>query len=152
MLRRWLIRTPFLMALASVLTIWIASYFGGLTVWKWYPGVFLNVDFVQGSCDVGEDRDAIYYAWGPEFHFHPRVTTANQMWPRTTLGFFWGNPSPHAWPRTDEFHFIFPLWLPTLLLAALTWFIWRKTRPKSIGHAFPVEDASKEQLRPTHQA
>ena len=38
-----------------------------------------------------------------------------------------------------SFYLAIPLWFPTLLSAALLWLVWRKTRPKVKGRAFPVE-------------
>jgi hypothetical protein len=37
-----------------------------------------------------------------------------------------------------------PLWFPTLLCTLLLWFVWRKTRAKPAGGAFPVEPAKAE--------
>ena len=59
-----------------------------------------------------------------------------------------GIASPHyflgfAWGRADfpsEGIFVaFPFWFPTAISAALLWLVWRKTRSKTKGRAFPVE-------------
>ena len=55
----------------------------------------------------------------------------------TTLGFYGG-----AVPRLpDSLLIVFPLWLPTLLLLALNWLVWRMTRRRGEGRGFPVEPA-----------
>lgn len=40
----------------------------------------------------------------------------------------------------------FPLWLPTVLLAGMNWFVWRRTRSmgaaRGAGRAFPVEPSA----------
>jgi hypothetical protein len=52
------------------------------------------------------------------------------------LGFYAGRCEPYP----DSVDVLFPLWLPTLLLSSLNWFVWRKTRPKIMAErAFPVE-------------
>jgi hypothetical protein len=40
-------------------------------------------------------------------------------------------------------HVYIPLWFPTLLSAAITCFLWLKTRSKFIGQGFPVEVGRK---------
>ena len=53
----------------------------------------------------------------------------------TSFGFY-----AHREPGDVEVDF--PLWLPTLALLAINLFIWRETRAKFAGRAFPVEAAS----------
>ena len=41
----------------------------------------------------------------------------------------------------ERYYVLIPLWFPTILSAALLWFVWRKTRKKGTSGAFPVEPA-----------
>ena len=57
----------------------------------------------------------------------------------TTLGFYVG-----SWKsRPESFFIILPLWLPTLGLAGLNAFVWRKARRRMPRRPFPVEPAKK---------
>jgi hypothetical protein len=49
--------------------------------------------------------------------------------------------------QTNGFDAI-PLWFPTLLSTLLLWFVWRKTRAKPAGGAFPVEPAKAGENQP----
>jgi len=40
-----------------------------------------------------------------------------------------------------------PLWFPTTLSAGLVWLIWRKTRGKYRGQAFPIEEIKSDELK-----
>jgi len=132
MLRRWLIRVPCLLALAFVVGVWVTSYFAEIAVNKEATGRAWVVLAAQGLGSMGEDGgirypdSALRFSWfgGPD----PGM-------PPTTLGFYVG-----PWPRSPKsLMIILPLWLPTLLLAALCWFVWRKMRAKYNGRGFPVE-------------
>ncbi|HVT81139.1 MAG TPA: hypothetical protein VHM90_10825 [Phycisphaerae bacterium] len=136
MVRRWIIRVPFLLALACVLSVWAVSYFGALAVFKESPGDRRYIGAVQGLCDIGEIHPALE-PLAPQSLFYPGSNAKAWGIPPTTLGFFWGDPFPYY------FEIVFPLWLPAVVLAGLNWFVWRKTRAKGVGRAFPVEAASE---------
>jgi len=76
------------------------------------------------------------------------------------LGWSWNHRGPTNWADADTqadakfigftygrdkygFQVTVPLWFPAFVLVLLTWFIWRKTRVKGSGNAFPVEAANK---------
>ena len=55
---------------------------------------------------------------------------------RKFLGFVWLNESQDEVDITSG---MIPFWFPTLLSAVLLWLVWRWTRPKLKGLAFPIE-------------
>ncbi len=141
MLRRWLIRVPFLLALACVLSVWVVSYFGALAAYTDSHGDRKYISAVQGLWDMGEVGSP-GYAPGSHFQFYGGWNSKDWNLPPTTLGFYYGRPLPVY----RGFEIVFPLWLPALVLAGLNWFVWRKTRGKGVGgvgRAFPVEAASE---------
>jgi hypothetical protein len=137
MLRRWLIRVPFLLTLVCVPGVWVVSYFGALAAYTDSHGDRRYVSAVQGLWDMGK-LSGVAYTSRPYFGFYRGLKTKDWNLPPTTLGFYFGSPLPFY----HGFEIIFPLWLPTLLLAALNRFIWRKTRHSSDSKGFPVEAAS----------
>ena len=55
MIKRWLIRLPFLLALALVVGVWVTSYFGGIGVGGWRRGRNWDIVVVQGNGMLKED-------------------------------------------------------------------------------------------------
>ena len=139
MIRRWIIRLPFLLALALVVNVWITSHFGYLVIHMVRDNRFGAVGAVQGLGNMGGTSDEGLGTTPLRFHF-VRGTTA-EYWglPPRTLGFYGGRAlgDPHM------LLLVFPLWLPTVLLAGLNWYVWRKTRSKGAWRGFPVEAVKK---------
>ena len=144
MFRRWLIRSIFVVLCMCMAGVWAVSYayVGGVRIPIESPSVRLNA--ALGS----------FYFWaedhstgGSDWVFHandPGLTDALQREYQT---------SPHlggfayrylSWPDRYLLMVILPLWFPTLLSALLLYLVWRKTRAKPIGGAFPVEPAKAE--------
>ena len=134
MFRRWIIRSLFLVPLVCVVGLWVTSY------WK-------CLEFSHIGRGIYESRTD----WGRVFIFHMEAHSSPVGWHAWI-----GTPSPNwnFWFEMDSRvvptygHCIsvwVPLWLPTLLLLGLNWFIWRTTRPKPKGRAFPItpDPASK---------
>lgn len=132
MLRRWLIRLPFLWTLAFLVALWITSYFWGVAVECRAGGIGV----VQGLGIIGKYPEPIGSVTEWEFFFQPHATAQDCFVDSTVFGFHYGTT------KYLDLQIVFPLWLPTLFLAALTWFVWRKTRPKAIGKPFPIEPSS----------
>ena len=140
MIRRWLIRGPCLVALALVVGVWVTSYFGLLDLsenWRcyWLVGAIRGSAYMIKSGHWDDPAD------GPHFYFL-RGETATPYYPvPNTLGFYAGPVLTWGW--WDSLEIVFPLWLPTLLLAGLNWIVWRKTRATYNGRGFPVEPTAK---------
>jgi hypothetical protein len=135
MVRRWLIRLPFLLALALVVGVWITSHIGLLYTDKRFAGRLWTIFVIQGLATF--DVEAPYTHPDEPFSFDfSRKYTAKDVIPMpTTLGFYAGR-----WRgEPDTLLLIFPLWLPSVMLSGLNWFVWRKTRAKYNGRGFPVE-------------
>jgi hypothetical protein len=138
MIRRWLIRMPFLLALALVVSVWMASYFGGLQLTCWFRGRLGSVGAVQGATFM---IHATHQGAPAQYRFRFQDGATAEEW-GIVPAFWCGRLSWGAWSVN------FPLWLPTLLLGGLNWLVWRKTRPKHNGKGFPVEPAGKEAPKP----
>jgi len=138
MLRRWLIRSLFLLALAFVVGAWVTSYFGGIVAITSFGGRFWAVGAVQGLGITAEGSSSSVVSG---FHFGG---TADGLVP-TILGFGWGEESDPFSTDPPYLESVFPLWLLTVVLAGLNWFVWRKTRAKYNGRGFPVERSEPSQ-------
>lgn len=138
MVKRWLIRSLCLLPLACVVGVWVTSYFGQFIWHDWLDGRGWEVNDVRGLVYVSEDPGSRF-----RMHLHYEslgpLMSGNMDWNSVTptLGFYCGTVG------SDDYMFgiIFPLWLPTLLLLGLNWFVWRKTRVKYNERGFPVEPA-----------
>ena len=126
---------PFLLALALVVGVWVASYFGVLALLIFPEHHCFFISAIQGDADLGVAEDWFHHE--VEIHFHRGWRPVDWGVPPTTLGFYFAR-------NMEYFQLIFPLWLPTLVLTGLCWFAWRKTRPMPVGRAFPVEPEKQE--------
>ena len=134
MLRCWLIRSLFLVPLVFVVGVWITSYFGGIAVTRSLGDRTWLVAAVQGHGVCAEAR----FSSSPMFYFVRNATATDWGWEPGNIGFHVGAYMGY----TPSLEIAFPLWLPTLLLALLNWFVWRQTRRKAVAKAFPIEPAS----------
>lgn len=153
MTKRWIIRIFFIALLTLCVVAWVGSYFRSV-------GIAFNGSHRFSSVDVDCGEVHLY-----DFAGLKTVVL-------TSLPFYSGPASPDAvrnWLRTMTYHHLgfgvspyhdvhvvgrkinwgdamFPLWFPSLLCTLLLWFVWRKTKPKPIGRAFPVEPTAKPKV------
>jgi len=143
MIRRWIIRSFFIGLLLLCVGGWLSSYYCPIegvyhktcTLACWTSNGYLWVGYSNPGNDYGtfvrvyrpvklpggKDLDAIMY-----YRIHH------------SLGFAYGEqPSPY-----HSQIFCIPFWFPTVMFAGFICLVWRKTRPKSGGRAFPVELAN----------
>jgi len=134
MVKLWIIRALFLLPLACVVGVYIASYFVLLGFGKQSGERDREINAVQGLCDVYEihvmpSRDAPL-----RVRCFGGQTAKDWIEEPMTLGFYGGR-----WEGIlRSWRIIFPLWLPALVLAGANGVVWRKTRRRS-GRGFPVE-------------
>lgn len=133
MVRRWIIRSLFLLPLVCVVGVWVVSYFGGLILQKGLgrEWVFFTVQGL-GCMEVIDTKPPMDMPLDLSFHWS--MTAKDLGTGPRTLGFYCGSS---VWFR-NALIIAFPLWLPTLLLMLLNWLVWRKSRPKPKGGAFPI--------------
>ena len=146
MIRRWLIRVPFLLALAFVVGVWVASYFWGIFVHTHLIDRLCQMGGVHGTGEIIGHMGGVHgigeiivdrWPVGPYSIISPGLTPKEQNL-HLTFGFYIG-VVPCALHR---FAIVFPLWLPTGLLAGLNGFVWKKTRHTGPVRGFPVEPAT----------
>ena len=137
MVRRWLIRLPFLLALALVVGVWIASHREGIQLSLNVHGHSVHAKAVEG---LGMMIEIAVPTIAPIITFERPARARDWGMSYANLGF----TCLSGWPSRDVQMIGFPLWFPTLLLLALNWFVWRKTRLKPVSQAFPVEMEKKE--------
>jgi hypothetical protein len=135
MLRRWIIRTPFLLALTCIVAMWTMSDFEVFILHSVYGGRHIYFGGINGLLNIGEIGSTGF----------PNLTMGaytNPDWPipHTIGGFYGGSVSG----MPDSLELVIPFWLPTIVLAMVCWFVWSKTRPKKMGRAFPVQLARAE--------
>lgn len=139
MVRQWIIRLLFLAPLVCVAGLWVTSYFGCPGSWGFLCGRRWNTGTVNGEVFICYSSNLDMPIRTAHLIFWRHDSTASWGLEPLTWGFGWG-------PNRNGFGWSFvavPLWLPTLLLLGLYWFVWRKTRAKYSGRAFPVEPAAK---------
>ena len=148
MVRRWFIRGLALTLLALCVVAWVGSYWQH--VWTTYVVRLHDPTFqvLCGSFVCGMSNDPVFasgvWVWSHRPAKREDFLRAYQKTTHHFAGFVvdW----PHLEPADHQFHpfwlLVIPLWAPTLLSALLLWFLWRKTKPKDVGRAFPVEIAA----------
>jgi hypothetical protein len=135
MLRRWIIRLPFLLALVFVVGVWPASYFGLFCVVMRTPYHDREIGALQGLAELSKHSDHRGGFSRPQFVFFPSRTAKEEGLEPTIFGFRCGEDA------TDPGSLLIavPFWLPTLVLLLLNWLVWRTTRANpGPGRAFPV--------------
>ena len=149
MLRRWIIRSLTLTLVLGVLTAWVASYWVTAILVHYVPmgggGIgqngFLAIStgqicflregpLLSADWQAGLTSNTDTHWWVPEF-LDSYFTYSKFRF----LGFYFNN---------GKAQFVsIPLWFTTILAAGLLWLVWRKTKPKPNGHAFPIEPTAK---------
>ena len=143
MVRRWLIRSLFLLPLVCVVGVWMTSYWQVASITRNSDGRRWHLAIVWGECE-GQLAPVEYNEVRTWKWFNQPVQNGDgiglnsQMEPYGFAGF--------GFTRYQASWGVFwdvkiPLWFPTLLSTLLLWFVWRKTRPRLEGRAFPVEPA-----------
>ena len=130
MRKRWLIRGLALTVLTLCVVAWVGSYWSSIALY--------NKDF-----EITLSRGRVLCALDG-----PSATTDLEMrvkdsydwseWDRRVDVWFFGFTADY---RAEVIQWTIPLWFPTLLAALVLWLVWRKTRAKPVGGAFPVEVA-----------
>ena len=147
MIRRWLIRGLALTLLTLCGVAWVGSYWR-FAEWFHFDGHYLTkLDLTSGRAEIlgGNAAYPKIWAWQVRPYYAdertPITLFINLYRPRYHfLGFIWDGDF-----KTPSYHHMWvlfiPLWFPTFLCLLLLWFVWRKTRAKPVGGAFPVEVA-----------
>ena len=136
-MKRWIIRSFFIGLLLLCMGGWvvtakyqcfIAYRHGGHAIdCNLYLGVICVVFVSSATGPTGWDHFVICLP-------HARFWPPELFWDHHM---FWGFGFDH---RASAFtRFAVPYWFTILVSAALLWLVWRKTRPKPKGRAFPVE-------------
>jgi hypothetical protein len=140
MIRRWILRGLAVALLAVCVAAWVGSYWRIIGV-GWYFGR----DYYLTGMEWG--RIAFRYEPSPEFVAPGGMLfqRAEDIWQR------WDLRRPHHWlgfsyGTCSGLEVSIPFWFCSLLLGALLWLLWRRTRPKSIGRGFPVEVGERDKV------
>ena len=143
MVRRWLIRSLFLLPLLLCVAgwAWNMAHYGGLVYYardsRWF-----GVGTSEGVVTLGAGlNNALADGWQGEWAYNGPAFSAIGDDRYALLGF----SLVHLYSRSGENAFDFlsiPYWFLTLATAALFFLAWRKTRPKPDSNtAFPIEVA-----------
>ena len=146
MFRRWIIRGLALTLLTLCVVAWVGSY------WR-VVGISYNEATRSQSLFGAKGKarllvslpDGAMRRW--RFYYNANAYSDHENARYHFMGFAFDRAGGQAlgglpgWPIWAVW---VPLYFPTLLSALLLWFVWRKTRAKPIGGAFPVEPAKAE--------
>lgn len=143
MIRRWLIRGLALTLLTLCVVAWVGSYWEAVVVQHDGDKLYsLNVDSGRVLA-VCYNLSAYPPIWDAGF-YDPLGIEWDARTGKGFLGFTFGASAGYA----IVFSVTVPLWFLTAVSAIHLWLIWRKTRPKYLGNAFPVEPAKSGETRP----
>ena len=151
MFRRWLIRGLALTLLTLCVVAWVGSYWRQVGLKADSADKVRLIFFNYGSLAIRSmDWGAIRAKRGlppndEPLHFVTFVADADAKvragssiagFAYGTMGPLWVGGAAVGWEA------YVPLYFPTLLSALLLWLVWRKTKTKYSGKAFPVETAN----------
>ena len=144
MIRRWIIRGLCIWTLLLCIGLWILCGIRYGYLWYESHNRELTLDAINGQIRINCYRDThIRASWGYRiFRNDP-----SQFWPSlqeprpddAIHHFYYAGFSFYSSNGDPLWEVSIPGWFPTLLSAALLWFVWRKTRPTQLGQGFPVE-------------
>ena len=139
----WIIRSFFIGLLLLCVGEWGLSY----KYWRGITYVDHEWHFWEAHCNWGQIHLNWYKIVSSEFGwkvvaFPAESGDANDLFYGHSYHLGFGFVNEKMWGQEQRVVLItIPFWCPTTLCAALLWLVWRKTRPKAVGRAFPVEVA-----------
>ena len=146
MIRRWLIRSFFIAFVVICVGAWVGStlYDDGLSwgsrgrLWR-----------CEGGVGSSGGRCSLAVTWG-EFGGGSRGWSFLHQCHKGPISHLNGVDYTFAGFRLQYstvgysmYEAEIPFWFLTLVCACLLWFVWRKTKPKPLGGAFPIEPSAK---------
>src|ERR1035437_9628380 len=148
MKRRWIIRSFFIGLLLLCVGGWVWSYkYGWIFRYSRHNGGSVRSHWGKIHLTWMDD------SWAPfpteRWHIYPADAAIdanyikyihNGHYSHHCLGFF-------ITIEADSMFVVIPFWFPTTISAALLWLVWRWTRPRVQGRAFPVEIAKADKGR-----
>ena len=134
MKRRWLIRSIFMLPILLCIVGWCWSAGHGGWIGYYHGAEFVGCETFWGVVRLGTSGPGPGCCCGVDSA--PEICFLLPNDPQTFLGFGYFFISP-------ERHVYVPYWFLILAFSAILFFVWRKTRTKPQGGAFPVEVAAK---------
>lgn len=140
MRRRWIIRSLAVLLLAVCGTAWVSTYCE-YTETLAYRGKSMSYSMSfcwQGRCALVFGRiDLTGKGWKFEHRSHTRLTFSDSWGDvnHSLLGF----RLSYSYPVNGAYLVEIPFWFLTVCCAAFLGLVWRETRSKQVGRAFPVE-------------
>lgn len=152
MIRRWLIRSPFIALAVICVVVWVTSYWRagdvgryGLSAYRaGYNHGRVFLDRLSLHNDGKFFMDYGYYSPPSSSRVHLTVLDSEGDWQgvdrRARYAAFGFSVVHDAVKDVYDFWIVtIPLWFLSLLATLLLMLVWRKTRPKYTGTGFPVE-------------
>jgi len=135
MIFHWLIRSFAIALLMLYLSLWGYSYFYNVyVIYNPSSGKTYAVGIYMGGANVSFTNTLDL---SPPWLFD-RMRHRHYELPSIAKNSLYFYYEWNTYPGTNWIVSI-PFWFPSLLAAALLWFVWRQTRPKTAGRGFPVE-------------
>jgi hypothetical protein len=133
--RRWVIRGMLVWFCAVCVTAWVASYWPGarLGVNRLARPYLYMLQIYDGQAELGR--------WEVDLLISGNSGPSAKSQQYDFLGFCYFRNG------TDR-SLTIPLWFPTLASGLGLWWVWRKTRAKYAGKAFPVVTTNGQEARP----
>ena len=138
MLRRWYIRTLLILALACCLTAWIGGYYRAFYIHHASSNLYV-VGAFEGYLDFAYCTDPMSAPpWGFRSLKQRDHDYVQQEYADSQFHFV-GFAFDHRHVALNVTALWIPLWFPTVVVAVLLFFSWRKPRLRSAATAFPIE-------------
>lgn len=137
MLRRWLIRSFFILLCVLCVSAWFGSYWRPITLVVGYPAhEYVLIPLTNGRIGLEHEADvgSRFRGWGVDWYFSAPIDwrVCDAQADSRIAGF-------SSYRRGEEWLYSAPLWVlavPSMLLFGL---VWRNTRKLQPGRAFPIQ-------------
>ncbi len=137
MLRRWIIRSFFIVPILLCLGAWGWSRSHWMRIGYCHHERFVSYYSARGIVDVrwgtshGQPDEWWCHTWPAD---HPRFWPAYRGTTFPGFHYFYERTETHTSTLLE-----FPWWFLIIVFSAILYVVWRKTRPRGTGRAFPVE-------------
>ena len=142
MKKRWILRGMFIALLALCLGAWGVSYWRDCKI-TYFSDQIYSCSIETGRLSIQRFDIGVRFNHTLSWHSFPPSSSDGYDTSVHTIFHFLGFA---VFRMPAGMSVTIPFWFLTLLATLLLWLVWRKTRPKLKGGAFPVVPAAKANL------
>jgi hypothetical protein len=140
---RWICRGLCICLLLICTVAWVGSYFEEVYLFHGNHGTLSILGLNGGFLYLYVQPNPMYSSSESHWVHHPPIAGAGYDGYRGSTYHFAGIAYQPTSDPTSGWSVDLSMWLVTVGLILVLWFVWRKTRRKITGGAFPVEPARR---------